>query len=226
MILSKRLQTIYKMCPKGVIADIGADHGKLIISLVQNDIASFGIAVENKKGPFERLVGAIKEAGLEDKIQAIYGDGIEKIPSVVDTLIIAGMGGQNIVSILKRNQNKLENVQTIIVDPHNAIPFVREQISLMGYSISDEEMVYEDEIYYEIIKFNKSKHAFYSDVDLEFGPVLRSQKSLTFKQKYQSRLNEITRLIKEYKLPQQRIDDLLAEETKIRSILWTPEHYF
>ena len=33
MKLSKRLQTIYDMVPKGLAADVGADHGKLIISL-------------------------------------------------------------------------------------------------------------------------------------------------------------------------------------------------
>lgn len=219
MQLSKRLETIAKMCPKGVVADVGADHGKLIIYLVENDIASFGVAIENKKGPYNILVNAIQKANLDNKIMAIFGDGIEKLPSNVDTLIIAGMGGQNIVSILRKHQRKLENIQTIIVDPHNAIPFVREQISLMGYSISDEEMVHEDDIYYEIIKFHKSKHAFYSDIDLEFGPILRSQKSSLFKQKYIGRLNEINKLIKEYKLPEQRIADLLDEQNKIRSVL-------
>lgn len=219
MILSKRLEAIEKMCPKGVIADIGSDHGKLIISLVKKGIATFGVAVENKKGPYDRLVNAIKEVDLNHKITAIFGDGIEKIPSNVDTVILAGMGGQNIVSILKRHPEKLENVNTIIVDPHNAIPFVREQISLMGYSISDEEIVYEDDIYYEIIKFTKSKHAFYSDIDLEFGPVLRNIKSTTFKQKYQKRLIEIDRLMKECKLPKPRIDELVVEQNKIRSVL-------
>ena len=36
MKLSSRLQAIYNMVPKAVTADIGADHGKLIISLFEN----------------------------------------------------------------------------------------------------------------------------------------------------------------------------------------------
>ena len=105
MFLSKRLATIQEMCPKGVVADIGADHGKLIISLVKNNIASHGFAVENKKGPYERLVAAIEESGFKDKITPIFGDGIEKIPDSVDTLVLAGMGGLNIVSILSKHRN-------------------------------------------------------------------------------------------------------------------------
>lgn len=225
MNLSKRLEAIKMMCPKSVVADIGADHGKLIISLVESGIASHGFAVENKKGPYERLVAAINESGLMDKITPILGDGIEPIPSEVKTVILAGMGGLNIVQILKKHPNKLENVDTIICDAHNAIPTMREEISKLGYSIADEKIIYEDNIYYEIIKFIKSDHAFYSDIDLEFGPILRNQKSLMFKAKYNSRITEIDFILKTNKLPKQRIDELLLEKDKIRSVLWLLEHY-
>lgn len=225
MTLSKRLETIKSMCPKGVVADIGADHGKLIISLVESGIASRGFAIENKKGPYERLVAAIEEAGLTDKITPILGDGIEPITNEVNTIVLAGMGGLNIVQILKKHPEKLINVDTIICDAHNAIPMMREEISKLGYSIADEKIVYEDDIYYEIIKFIKSDHAFYSDIDLEFGPILRNQKSMMFKAKYNNRINEIDFILKTNKLPKQRIDELLLEKDKIRSVLWKQNHF-
>ena len=53
--LSKRLKIIFDMVPKSVVADIGSDHGKLMIALVEAGIVSKGYAVENKEGPFERL---------------------------------------------------------------------------------------------------------------------------------------------------------------------------
>lgn len=225
MFLSKRLATIQEMCPKGVVADIGADHGKLIISLVKNNIASHGFAVENKKGPYERLVAAIEESGFKDKITPIFGDGIEKIPDSVDTLVLAGMGGLNIVSILSKHRNKLGKIETIIVDAHNAIPQMREAISKLGFSIADEKIVFEDDIYYEIIKFIKSDHAFYSDIDLEFGPILRTQKSSMFKAKYINRINEIDNLITSKTLPESRIKELLHEKDKIGKILWIQENF-
>lgn len=224
MILSKRLETIKSMCPKGIVADIGADHGKLIISLVKNGIASFGFAIENKKGPFDRLVTAIENSGYSAKIKPIFGDGIELLPENVNTIILAGMGGLNIVSILKKHPKKLENVSTIIADAHNAIPQMRESVCDMGFSIADEKIVYEDGIYYEIIKFIKSDRAFYSDIDLEFGPILRTQKSSMFKAKYKTRIYEIDNLINTQKLPEQRLKELLFEKDKIRRVIWIQEN--
>ena len=111
MKLSKRLQAIYDMVPNGVVADIGSDHGKLIISLFQNGIISKGYAIENKKGPYSRLVKAIEDSGCSDSIVPMFSDGISELPSDVDTIVIAGMGGFNIIEILKAHPLKLKNVK-------------------------------------------------------------------------------------------------------------------
>lgn len=223
MTLSKRLETIYKMVPKSIVADIGADHGKLIISLVKNEIASFGYAVENKKGPYSRLCKAIEQSGLKDKITPLFSDGIKDIPSSVETLIIAGMGGYNVINILKANPKKVEKINTIIVDAHNAIKEMREQICEMGFVIADEQIVYEDNIYYEIIKFIRADTAFYSDIDFEFGPILRQNKSSLFKQKHKSRILKINEILSSKQIPQERIEHLNKEKERIISVLWTQE---
>jgi tRNA (adenine22-N1)-methyltransferase len=219
MNLSKRLQTIYDMVPVSIVADIGADHGKLIISLVENNIAVYGYAVENKKGPFDRLCEAINESKAKDKIKPIFSDGIRDLPMEVSTVVIAGMGGSTVVNILKAHVENLINVKTIIVDAHTSIPLIREEISKLGFAIADEKIIEEDGIYYEIIKFVKSGIAFYSDMDIEFGPVLRTSKSQTFKEKYQMRLREIDELIKTKELPENRIIKLNDEKIRIRNIL-------
>ena len=226
MNLSKRLQTIYDMVPVSVVADVGADHGKLIISLVKNNIATYGYAIENKKGPFERLVSAINESGLSSRIKPLFSDGIRDLPEIVSTVVIAGMGGQTVVNILKAHIENLINVKTIIVDAHNAVPFLREEISKLGFAIADEKIIEEDGIYYEIIKFVKAGVAFYSDMDIEFGPILRQHKTSTFKEKYESRILEIDNLINTKELPDARISELLEEKNRIRNVLWTQENYY
>ena len=45
MKLSKRLQAIYDMIPSGVAADVGSDHGKLIISLFEGGVISKGAKI-------------------------------------------------------------------------------------------------------------------------------------------------------------------------------------
>lgn len=217
--LSDRLQAIYKMVPKGVAADIGADHGKLMIALFEGGIVSHGYAVENKKGPYGRLVKALTEKGIENDIVPLFSDGIKDLPPAVHTVIIAGMGGNLIVNILKKYPEKTKQISTLIVDAHNAIPKVRDEVCKMGFVIADEKMVREADIFYEIIKFVRADVAFYGDNDLEFGPILRQEKSATFKEKYENRISEIDKLLKNKNLPKARAEVLTKEKRRIQSIL-------
>ena len=219
MKLSKRLQAIYDMVPSGVAADVGSDHGKLIISLFEGGVISKGYAIENKKGPFERLCKAIEDSGAKDGVIPMLSDGISELPTDVNIVIIAGMGGFNIIEILKSHKEKLKNVDTIIVDAHNVIPEMRRQICKMGYIIADEDIVSEAGKYYEIIKFVVGEQAYLDGSDYEFGPVLRNEKSVTFKEKYQSRIDEIDNLLSTKKLSPERIIDLGKEKERIIKVL-------
>ena len=219
MKLSKRLQAIYDMVPAGVAADVGSDHGKLIISLFEGGVISKGYAIENKKGPYSRLVKAIKDSGCEEKIIPMLSDGISELPTDVDTVILAGMGGTNIIDILRAHPGKLKNVKTIVVDAHNAIPEMRKAMCKMGYVIADEDIVEDAKKYYEIIKFVAGECAYLDESDYEFGPVLRNEKSCTFKEKYNSRIHEINRLILTKKLPEKKIQALHHEMERIRQVL-------
>lgn len=219
MKLSKRLQSIFNMVPHGVVADVGSDHGKLIISLFEDGIITKGYAIENKKGPFLRLEKAIKSHKAEDYITCMFSDGISELPSDVDVLVIAGMGGNNIVEILKSHPNHLKNIKTIIVDAHNAVPYLRKEVCKLGFVIADEAIVFEDDIYYEIIKFNAGNTAYLDDPDMEFGPMLRKEKSCEFTNKYRNRITEIDNLLSNSSIPAERKMKLNAEKERIRNIL-------
>ena len=207
------------MVPKSVVADIGSDHGKLMIALVQSGIVTKGFAVENKEGPFERLRNNLIKYHVDDKITPLFSDGIKDITRDVTTIVIAGMGGQSIVNILKAHPEKMVRVQTIIIDAHNAVPLARKEICQMGFAIADEKIVKEDDIFYEIIKFVKAEKAIISDEDLEFGPILRREKSATFKEKYQNRIFEIDTILAKGTLPKGRITSLNEEKQKLERYL-------
>ena len=217
--LSKRLKIIHDMVSNSVVADIGSDHGKLMIALVQSGKVQKGFAVENKEGPFERLRSNLIHYHVNDKVTPLFSDGIKDITRDVSTIVIAGMGGQTIVNILKAHPEKLVSVQTIIIDAHTAVPFARKEICQMGFAIADEQIVKEDDIFYEIIKFIKAEQAIISDEDLEFGPILRQQKSATFKEKYKNRISEIDNIIARGNLPKARIEVLYEEKHKLERYL-------
>lgn len=219
MTLSKRLQAIYEMVPYSVTADIGSDHGKLMIALFNDGKIPKGYAVENKKGPYDRLVKALKENNIDEDVVPLFSDGISELPVSVGTIVLAGMGGDTILEILLDHVEKLKHVQTIIIDAHTNTPKLRKEISELGFIIADEKMVEEDGIYYEIVKFIRSDVAFYSDKDIEFGPILRMEKSTLFKQKYEARIKEIERLLNNKSLPENKIIVLSEEKSKLLNII-------
>ena len=219
MKLSARLSTILTMIPAGVACDVGSDHGKLIISLKEQKIISKGYAIENKKGPYTRLVSAIDEAKMNEEIIPLLSDGISYLPNDVDIVIIAGMGGNLIVDILKSHPENLKNVKHIVIDAHNATDLVRREVINLGYFIKNEKMVFEDDIYYEIIAFEKGNSKPLDDDDYRYGPFLRKEKSEIFINKYKQEIVKITKLLDNENLPKARKEELLQEKERMESIL-------
>ena len=206
-------ENLKQLRPVSTLINEGADANGIIAEVMK------GFAVENKEGPFERLRSNLIRYHVNDKITPLFSDGIKDITRDVGTIVIAGMGGQTIVNILKAHPEKLVSVQTIVIDAHTAVPVARKEICQMGFAIADEQIVKEDDIFYEIIKFIKADQAIISDEDLEFGPILRQQKSATFKEKYQNRISEIDNIIARGNLPKARIDVLCEEKQKLERYL-------
>ena len=96
---------------------------------------------------------------------------------------------------------------------------MRKAICKLGYVIADEDIVLDAKKYYEIIKFVAGECAYLDESDYEFGPVLRHEKSCTFKEKYNSRIHEIDNLLSTKKLPKQKIRELDYEKERINRVL-------
>ncbi len=217
--LSKRLSIIKDLVPKGIVADIGADHGKLIISLVEDGKADYGYAIENKKGPFDTLQRAISSSSVSSRITPMFSDGITDLPSDVNVIVLAGMGGATIIDILYSHREKLKNVEYIVVDAHTSIGEIRRAIVPLGYQIDEEQILLEDGTYYEIIRFKKGEITSYSDTEYDFGPILVKNKSDDFIQKWSFRIKEIDTLLANPVIPDERKQQLTLEKERIKKVL-------
>lgn len=169
--IGKRLIAIANFVDKGaVVADVGADHGKLLIHLTELGKIAKGYGIENKSGPFhilERNLYQQKQAELVPILQ----DGISKLEKDVDTIVLAGLGGETIINILKKGAGNLESIKTIITDSHTSVGEVRRFIVGLGYIIKDETLVEEKMKFYEICKFVRSEQmANYTDFEYRHGP--------------------------------------------------------
>ncbi|WP_129044970.1 tRNA (adenine(22)-N(1))-methyltransferase [Companilactobacillus metriopterae] len=200
-LLSNRLKSVYDMVdPESRVADIGSDHAYIPIELVQNNIIDFAIAGEVVEGPMNISKQHVENFGLSNKIQVRLGNGLDVIlgPDLIDTVIIAGMGGILIENILsKSTSEQLENVKNLILQPNIGEPLVRKWLSENNFEIIDENIINEDNHTYEIIKAKKIKNPkVLSESELLMGPILSKTKKEAFISKWSRKLESYEKSLK------------------------------
>ena len=152
--LSKRMQAVASMVTAGSrLADVGTDHGYVPIWLVQKGNIPSAIAMDINPGPLERASENIREAGLEEKIRTLLGDGLTKLsPGDCDSILIAGMGGELVIHILTEGEAVCRSAKELILQPQSEIGKVRSYLRSHNYRIVDEDMVLEDGKYYPMMR--------------------------------------------------------------------------
>ena len=203
--LSKRLKTVADLVtPCERVADVGTDHGYVPIYLMKENICQFAYAMDVNEGPLNIAKSNIAEEGLEDKIETILSDGFDNFGDrEVDSVIIAGMGGDLIVDILSRARQYSFN--EMILSPHKRSDLVRKFLFNSGYKISDEKMVEDAGKYYPVIKANKGE-GYCNQVQLEFGPVLLKNNDETLKAYLDIEYQKFSRIKSELDREDQELD--------------------
>ncbi|WP_167627956.1 tRNA (adenine(22)-N(1))-methyltransferase [Listeria valentina] len=187
--LSKRLEKVaHFIKPQSRIADIGSDHAYLPCYAVLQGFASFAIAGEIADGPFHSAQDQVEKTGLLAQISVRKGDGLQVLErsDEIDTVVIAGMGGPLIASILESDGEKLAGVSRLILQPNIAANRIREWGVRHQFKIVAEEILEEDRKIYEILVLERSQAPVsYSEDELFFGPFLLKEKNAAFRSKWQ-----------------------------------------
>lgn len=151
MELTPRLRAIAQQVPLGTrLADVGTDHGYLPVWLLLNGRIKGAVAADLRKGPLERARETARQYRQSAAISFRLCDGLADIASnEVDTVVIAGMGGETITDILKAapwtQQGKL-----LLLQPMTGIPNLRRWLQNNGYAILDEQLAQEGKRLYSI----------------------------------------------------------------------------
>lgn len=193
MKISKRLLKIASyVLDNSCVLDVGCDHALLDIYLVLNKNNVKAIASDVNENALKIARKNIEKYNLLDKIDVVLQDGLVNLSLDVDTLVIAGMGTKTILDIL--NKGNLDNIKRIIVSSNNNYYELRKGITKLGFKIVLEDMVYENNIYYPIIVFERGSIK-YSKLELEYGPILLKQKSDIFLKYINFKKNNLNKIL-------------------------------
>ena len=204
MKINNRLKTIGDLVEANSFClDVGCDHALLDIYLAKSKKNIKTIASDIAEGPLEQAKNNIKREHLENEIETRLGPGLTTYTKDIDTIIISGMGGRNMIGIMKESPKVLKKVKTLILSPNNYQEDVKRYLCKNNFYIENEEFVKDNHFIYQIIIFKKGKKH-YNRKEYFFGPVFIIKKGPLFREYYEkekkSREILLTMLPKNYRL--------------------------
>ena len=147
--LSNRLQTAADFVkPNARVADIGTDHAYLPAYLIQRGIASAAVASDLLEGPLKRAEKTIDKYLPAGGVLLHRGDGLDGLEDFhPDTVVICGMGGELIASILSRAEWVKAPAVSLILQPMTKPEFLRGFLYENGFFIEKERLAADDKLY-------------------------------------------------------------------------------
>ncbi|MFD4705204.1 tRNA (adenine(22)-N(1))-methyltransferase [Gottfriedia sp. NPDC058432] len=227
--LSKRLKRVFDYIPEGTkLADIGSDHAYLPCYAVLNKRCTAAIVGEITEGPYNSARSTIRQSGLEGIVEARMGDGLEVlVPNEVDVITIAGMGGSLISSILENGKEKLQGVETLVLQPNIGAQQIRNWLDQEGYSLVEEDILEEDGKIYEILVASKSNpnsaYGEMKDMELFIGPFLLKNKNDAFKKKWEHERNNFERILTQLESAKQTEESVQKIKEVEQKLEWIKE---
>lgn len=152
MAVSKRLQTIVSLIDGNCLADIGCDHGYVVVEALRQKRIQKAYACDVAAGPLRNAQKNICSHHLEKQVTCLLMDGIKELPDDVDSIVIAGMGASLMIDILEQGKEHLKKGMYFYFCPHKDASLLREYVSNHGFFIQKECMVEEDGHFYPIMK--------------------------------------------------------------------------
>lgn len=181
--LSSRLACILAMVPDSeTVFDIGCDHALISIALAKNNRCRQVYAVDKRVGPLSVATDRIRRYGAQSCVMPILADGLDGLlPGRQDTVVIAGMGGNEIIRILERRPAAQEDA-AYVLQPMKSAAELRQWLSDHAFSIEEEQLCRDGRHIYCVIRARIQPGrtmAVLSPEEIHAGPcVLRDQPPL------------------------------------------------
>lgn len=169
---SKRIDTLCSLLTKATtFADVGCDHGYCSEYMLKNGLCEKAILSDISKGSLAKAEVLLAEYIATGKAVSVLGNGFFGVPSDTEEVLIAGMGGSEIIEILSNKEYGFMPKKFVFQPMHDAEK-LRRYILKNGGEI-ERDFTFEDGKFYDVICGGRLKREgqvrVYSDAEYEFG---------------------------------------------------------
>ena len=154
-IYTPRIQKIAEYVSYKIVAEIGADHGYITKYLFKNNKINYAYLTDISSSSLQKAINNFSKKN-KDNVSFLVGDGLEVFTNILSKLpkevIIAGMGGKEIIKILSKNTT----FNNFVLQPQKNVLELRQFLINNNYKILKDEVVKSGKIYYFVLKVKKT----------------------------------------------------------------------
>lgn len=97
----KRIETLCSLLTAAeIFADVGCDHGYCTEYMLKSGLCKKAVFSDISRGSLKKAETLLAPYIAEGRARAVLGDGLCGVPDTADEVLIAGMGGREIIGIL------------------------------------------------------------------------------------------------------------------------------
>lgn len=180
--MNNRLHKIAQYINTGIgMIDVGTDHGYLPVFLASNGYPGNIFASDIRPKPLEAARRSAEAAGVTERISFLLCNGLDKCdPEKVDTIVIAGMGGDTVCGILDRAEWCMDERYRLVLQPMTKQHVLRYWLINNGFEIVSESLVKDGGVIYPILAARFGGSMSLSDAELFVGKLDLVQSSEYF----------------------------------------------
>jgi tRNA (adenine22-N1)-methyltransferase len=163
------MNRIEKLCshlsPCQTFADVGCDHGYCTQYMLKNDLCKTAIITDISAKSLQKAQTLLSGFIEEGRCKAICCDGLCGVDGNVDQVLIAGMGGEEIIKIL----NNSFIPKSFVFQPMKNPARLRRFLLDNGCKITYDDIFWDGKFYFIIKGENCGGTLPYTQAELEFG---------------------------------------------------------
>ena len=222
MSYGKRIDTLCSLLEKAEsFADVGCDHGYCSEYILKNGLCDKVIFSDVSRGSLAKAEKLLADYVAEGRAVGVLGDGFFGVPSSVGEVLIAGMGGSEILSILTDKKHGFLPKTFVFQPMLNADKLRRWILDNGGYITRD--FTFKDGKYYDVICGRRllegEQKQQYTEMELEFGKENLETLPAAFVERTKKMLKDIDKYLAIENLQEDSRADLLSRREKLKGAI-------
>lgn len=164
---TKRLQTVCgQLSPCDTLADVGCDHGYCTLYALEHGLCRRAVISDISRSCLRKAEELLSSYIAEGRVESVCCAGLSQVSRNCDQVLIAGMGGEEIVKILEGGFLP----QGLVLQPMKNTEKVRAFLLEKGYSLVRDFLFYDGPKHYDLLRAERgAPPRAYGSLELEFG---------------------------------------------------------